>query len=338
MARKKGKTSAPTPKARNQAPEGMRNVTAPVARTQVVTMTEPKWRQTARGTSVKHRELLASVIADTGFVLANGMIPGLLSVNPIQPATFPWLHPTAIGFDKFKIRKLKLHYVPICSSAMAGRVGIFWDPNSQNVGPLDRVEMASYKHCLETATWTAGTLTVPCDNVERFVDSNNTADPKFVDFGRVGFAVYSNSNSVDTLGDIYIEYEIELMDPHPHQTLVGGMHGTPTTATPIVPLNYIFAANTNTNVMVFSLLPGTYLVTFFTDCATTVTGIATTVSGAASFSGNVYNISNDDRAASIAVVTFSDTTGKITYTLTGGSFTKYELLATKTSRGFPIFP
>jgi len=314
----------------------MPNISLPAASSKQVFNVKPSFKATSKGQMVRHRELLATIVNSTTFSVVNGLATNTYAVNPVQPSTFPWLHTLALSYDKFQIHKLKLHYIPIVGSNVSGRVALFHDPDSQDLGPYDRTELGSYECVAETAPWSSVTLSIKTDNVIRFVDDVSSSDVRLVDFGRVGFVSYAGADNSTGLGDVFIEYEIELINPQPPSTLIGAINGTASSASSVQPLSYVSSVTTGSNNIAFGLYPGTYYLNFNSNCNITVTGITCTITGNASTSGNVYLVSNANRASASAVVTISDSTGRVTYTITGGSYSDWQLNMVRSNRAYPM--
>lgn len=195
---------------------------APVSITRTIRGSKPTFKKSTGSVTVTHREYLADVagLADGNFLLNNGEVANLYRVNPTVAFTFPWLLNIASNFDQYRFKSLSLQYIPIVPTSTSGRVAMFFDKDSQDTGPSDRVEIANMAHMTETAAWGECSFNIPIDNVKRFIQDSATTDSKLVDLGRLGFATYGTTTA-QSLGDIFVSYTVELFEAQPSSSLVG---------------------------------------------------------------------------------------------------------------------
>nr|UHS72087.1 MAG: putative coat protein [Tombusvirus sp.] len=254
-------------------------ITAPVATSRQLKASKPKFVKTRGGVTISHREYITQVngVAAGAYTLNRNLGPGIFRVNPTNSAVFPWLLNIASSFDKYCLRKLSFHYVPMCATTEVGRVGLFFDKDSEDTGPFDRAELANMAHLAETPPWGEVVLQVPCDNIERFMNDSPVVDNKLVDLGRFGFAVYGGSGG-NPYGDIFVQYTIELREPQPSSNTVQWLTGNGGNAVVTTTPNFMnFVAFAPTLVAFTPISAGTYLITFILD-GTTMTAANISVS------------------------------------------------------------
>jgi hypothetical protein len=195
-------------------------IMAPVAVSRQLVGSKPKFTgRTSGSVTVTHREYLSQVNNSTGFQVNGGIVGNLLQLNPLNGTLFSWLPAIASNFDQYTFNSVVLHYVPLCSTTEVGRVAIYFDKDSEDPEPADRVELANYSVLKETAPWAEAMLRVPTDKVKRFCDDSSTSDHKLIDLGQLGIATYGGAGT-NAVGDVFISYSVTLYFPQPTNTLL----------------------------------------------------------------------------------------------------------------------
>lgn len=194
-------------------------IVAPVAVTRQLRGSKPRFSGKGTGSiTVVHREYLGQVVTTADLQVNGGITNNLLKVNPLNGILFSWLPTIAAGYDQFSFNSLSLRYVPLCATTATGRVAMYWDKDSTDPEPTDRVELANQAILKETAPWAEATLTVPTDRIRRFCDDSSVADRKLIDLGQLGVATYGGTAVV--AGDVFVSYSVTLYNPQPLATLV----------------------------------------------------------------------------------------------------------------------
>nr|UHS72058.1 MAG: putative coat protein [Zeavirus sp.] len=295
-------------------------VAAPVANTRIIRASRPKFKKSKGAVTVSHRELIGQ-FNNTLVLSVNGGVTGnLYKLNPSNPVVFPWLQGMAASFDQYRFDKVSLQYVPMCATTETGRVAIYFDKDSQDPEPADRVELANMGHLTETAPWCEANLNIPVDNVKRFMNDNSTTDPKLVDLGQFGLATYGGG-STNAIGDLFIHYTITLYEPQPLASLVE----TEQTGVGAAPFgtNLVTVSGNATSTTITFRGPGVYLIALSQRAASFTTlvpggGLAVN-SHTTLFSGPAYQ--------SILTATALIAGGTITYN--GTLFGNYTLHVTR---------
>lgn len=294
-------------------------IAAPVSYAFPVKGRRPKF-QSAKGTvRITHREYITVVDgADSGpFRVNNGTgVNNDYSLNPLNPFVFPWLVNIAANFDQYVFKSLRFDYIPLTATSTPGRVALFFDKDSTDEGPDDRAALANYQHLAEISPWAITRLNVPTDNVKRFMSDNPTADPKLINLGKFGWATYGAT--LADLGDLFVEYTVELFEAQPTAALVESVFRDSALSTiTTVGIRYFSLEVASASSVVFQArVPGTYLVTILVN--NTTAGFSFSISG-----GGVINsssgVSNIGRTAITANITITRNANVSVTGLTGAT-------------------
>lgn len=215
---------------------------------------------------ITHREYISQIrgAPASAFIVNNGDVTNY-RVNPYNAALFSWLPTLAGNFDQYRFVSLRLRYVPVCATLETGRVGLFFDKDSMDADPSDRVELANMAHVAETAPWAEVLLNVPTDGIKRFTNDSSAVDIKLVDLGRIGFATYSG-NTNNAYGDLFIEYTVDLFEAQPAAGLAFSIVGNATSVTTTQgPTLASVASLSTTGPQFWIMSPGIYFYNFYAD-------------------------------------------------------------------------
>lgn len=257
--------------------------TVPVAKTKQVFAKGPVMKTNANGGWETSRRELITTIKNSTTYQVNGGVSGLVyRMNPTFGSTLTWLPSVASCFDMYIFRKLELEFVPLTGTQEKGRVALWFDKDSEDAPPADRVELASMGVLAETAPWDPITLRIPTDNVARFcLGTGSNTDAKMIDLGQVGYSTYSGS-STDEIGDLFAVYTVELFYPQPASSLVQTLSIDANLARTVEvgPIYFNTSRTSTVNDTKFST-PGTFIVV--------VAGRATTYASEAAIGSAVIN-------------------------------------------------
>nr|UHS72073.1 MAG: putative coat protein [Tombusviridae sp.] len=182
---------------------------APVAKgVKIRKQSRPMQKTTKNGVVITHSEMLSSVVtsATTLTYQCNSLI-----ANPGRSAMFPWLSTIAMNYDKYRFKRLHVSFVTNQATSVSGKVGLGFDYDSTDPVPQDRVEFFALTHHTEGPVWDSLTLPIPCDNVLRFTNTHTTTDSKLIDLGQVLFMTDQVTGTSQNIGDIIVDYEVELV-------------------------------------------------------------------------------------------------------------------------------
>ena len=184
--------------------------TLPVATSKTVALGVPRSVNTGSGsTIIKHREYLGAVVGTTTILVKS------YNVNPGLATTFPWLANIANNYEKYKVRKLSAQYVTSSGSTTGGRVGLAFGYNPSEANPESKQQFFSIIPNREEAPWEDIHLSIQPTNETKYIRiggvSNGTVNT--YDMGKL-LVMTSNNASGAVVGEIFVEYEIELIRPH----------------------------------------------------------------------------------------------------------------------------
>ncbi len=184
---------------------------AAVAYSKAVGISAPTIGTRSNGrTVISHREYVCPLVGDTGLsILGKNVNPGLSEV-------FPWLSTIAANYEKYKMVKLSFQYVTSSGTSTGGRVGLAFGYNPSEAIPLNKQEFFSIVPNREEAPWEDIILHVPCTGETKYVRfaGIDSGTVNTYDMGKVVTATGNNADSTSTLGDLFVEYEVELSRPH----------------------------------------------------------------------------------------------------------------------------
>jgi hypothetical protein len=164
---------------------------------------------------IKHREYIADVsgVVDFGTVQ--------YSVNPGIGATFPWLATVASRFESYSFKKLHFIYETNKSTSTNGSVQGVLDYDAADASPDSKATLMAMSGATRSAVWQEFRFDALRGNyinfaAQRFVRSGVLAsnlDIKTYDIGNF-FVGASGCADTSVLGELYVEYEVELLTPH----------------------------------------------------------------------------------------------------------------------------
>lgn len=165
---------------------------------------------------VRHTEYVADISAPNA---AFNVVP--YSINPGLNTLFPWLSSIASNYESYKFRSLRFKYKPICPTTTPGKVMLGVDYDASDNAPTTKMQLNSYESTQSASVWDSVTQTSTTANLLKFgtqryirVTTNPAGtDVKTYDIGRL-YVASSNTPATNTvLGELYAEYEVELLTP-----------------------------------------------------------------------------------------------------------------------------
>jgi len=280
--------------------------------------------------------------------------------------TFPWLSNIAARFQQYKFKGIVFHYIPTSGATSGttntalGSVMMQTSYRSNDDAPLSKVELLNEYWSSEAAPCSSFAHPIECapeESVSRmhYVRTGNVPSGDNVllyDLGTTYVAVSGNPATGNTVGDLWVTYEVELSKPvldsnvtnstsywsaEYDAPLTGSVFGiTPDSPTKVNPKsNYTPLVGSNTFTVTAGAV-GTY--TFFVVReGTSLTGLgapAATISGG-SFSDSMPNGTGDwwtwNSSTQIGIYggfNVTDPTADVVITLTGMTFTGGTMSAT----------
>lgn len=187
-------------------------VALPASYTLNANLGKPKITNGKDVTVLTHRGLMMTLTGSTTYGVTTK------HVNPGKADVFPWAARLARSYDKYRFRRLKFIYRPVCATTQVGVVMLSFDYDTLDTVPATKAEQAQTFPNIESNAFAPCELKVECDNTWRFTRQGaiSNADLKTYDIGQI--VVSSAYATAALLGEIYVEYEVELCKP---------THGTP---------------------------------------------------------------------------------------------------------------
>jgi hypothetical protein len=194
-----------------QAPAMIREVSAPYATGSQVTTTSA--RVNGNGVvRIRHREYMKALFNASG---AN-VNTTAYAINPGLQTFSPWLSKIAYNFEHYRIKNLKVKFLTSSSTNTRGRMsmGFIPDADSDLVLPETQAELTALGETVSGSVWISSTLNIPSQGwkLVRTKALNIQEDATLYDNGVLVLMVSAGSNT-NQIGDIYVEYEVEMKDP-----------------------------------------------------------------------------------------------------------------------------
>lgn len=229
-------------------------------------------RAGANAIVVRHREYVASVTSSVLYSCSS------VSLNPGLGATFPWLSLVACAYEKYRFRQLRFIYKPQCGSSSSGSFWMAIDTDASDPTPSSKAVIASYANAAMGSIWSPLSVQYPIKNIDNMKQWYTrpglvpNTDVKMYDVGNLYFATEGAAGAA-VVGDIFVEYTVELLVPQLVNPVVSSSANLATTGSTLAQplLNYANsvinstvtvdnATDPTSSRIVFSK-PGTYLLT-----------------------------------------------------------------------------
>lgn len=196
-------------------------VSQPVAAQVSYTMGAPQFNG-MRPIVIRHREYLQPITSVTAYTGAGPYI-----LQPGLSDNFPWLAQLAQGFEQYRFRMLRFLYRNRASTSVTGAIyaTVQYDPSDP---PLTSIEQAmTYAGSRSEVVWKD--FSVDCflgrgEFIKKYFVRTDVLpsglDPQTFDAGL--FTVCGVTATAGTyLGDLYVEYEVELYNPKQNPAILG---------------------------------------------------------------------------------------------------------------------
>lgn len=194
---------------RRRGNRGVSRVDAPVARGMRFRETAARVTGDGHVMVIKHRELVADVSGSTGFAVTG------YPVNPGQGQTFPWLSVLARNFEKYRFRRLKFEFESSQPTTAQGMTMLAFDLDASDPAPTSKVQLMSYQGASRANVWEPQATSLPEQQPPLYVrvgTQPTSTDIKTYDAANLWFGTAGEA-SVTVIGELYVEYEVELHVP-----------------------------------------------------------------------------------------------------------------------------
>jgi len=206
-------SSGPVHQQKRPSAHGIR-VFAPSSVANVTQSGKPAYRTGRDSIVVTHREYIEDLTSPANTYWTAVITP----VNPGLASTFPWLAGVANNYEEYRFRRLRVHYVPACSTALPGETAWSFDYDAADSAPASKQEQLSFEGAMVNPPWSGVTmdLRAPGQAIWRFVRNGNLAsnlDIKTYDVANLCLA-YNGITASTLVGALWLEYEVELRKVH----------------------------------------------------------------------------------------------------------------------------
>jgi len=206
----------------NRRASSLENRAIPAAQGGIYTQRPARMTSHKDGTvSIHHTEFLGDGDVHTNPDPASGGDFHLheFTINPSNPVTFPWLSGIASNFERYELDWVKVHYVPRIGTTTIGSVMMAPDFDVNDPVPADSSELTQMKGAVEGPAFDSFTLHLPGASLHTSGPlytrgSIRAGDNRLSDAANVYIATAGNSAVNATLGRMFVEYKVRLLDPH----------------------------------------------------------------------------------------------------------------------------
>lgn len=190
-------------------------VSAPTNRGNVSRAPRPSLQYNTNGNCViSHREFIRDLPSSTAFTATE------IALNPGLNGSFPWLSRIAANYESYIFRKLRVHYQTECGTAAIGTVILTIDYDAGDTAPSTKMQALSYRGAVRSAPWS------PCVHTSLQEDLSKRKtyfcragglktgqDVTLYDTGNLYLITVGQAAGVVMLGEIWLEYVVELKGP-----------------------------------------------------------------------------------------------------------------------------
>lgn len=195
-------------------------VVAPIAMSRLVKVNNPKSVYMKNGNArIVHREYLQEVLSSDIFRVVG------LGINPGLPGTFPWLCQIAARYESYRFKSLKFEFYTESSTTSSGTIALGIDYDASDPPPVSKSQLMAYQSTVRSPVWASCIHNSTKQNLSKRSDyfvrtgtilSNN--DIKLYDVGNLFVVTQGQSGDEHSVGELWVEYDVELMTPQLNST------------------------------------------------------------------------------------------------------------------------
>lgn len=145
------------------------------------------------------------------------------SINPGLSALFQWLSFMALAFESYHFIKLSFLWETEAPTSIGGKVIFAFDPNVADPIPGTKQQLLTFQHKADDAVFRSFRFDIPEKALHTisktlFIRDLNPvagADQKLYDCGQLFIGLVGAGGGVSCLGEVHVEYEVELINPAP---------------------------------------------------------------------------------------------------------------------------
>lgn len=134
-------------------------------------------------------------------------------LNPGLGDMFPWLSSLAGSFDMYRLVSLNVRYVPVTGTDTEGAIYLAWDPDPSDPDPTTKGQVMSFDVSSTGPVWKPLSLKVPSLGT-RYVRRGDVVGNTLNTYDNGKFLICQQGTPSQLLGDLYVDYTIELSLPH----------------------------------------------------------------------------------------------------------------------------
>jgi len=199
------------------------NTNAPAAVGRRGATTAPRTRQIRNGVVVCHSEYITDILNNGTDIGTGPFNLQRFDINPGLYNSFPWLSQSAPQYESYRFRKLNYRYQGTTSSSASGSVYLAVEYDASDPNPGSKTQIANWQETKFSSPWDHMTHVSTRQNLSKrntYYVRNGTvpanSDVKLYDTGYlcvVQTNVMPAANTSATIGEIWVDYEVELQTP-----------------------------------------------------------------------------------------------------------------------------
>lgn len=161
---------------------------------------------------IRHREYIAEATGSAAYAAT------AYSVNPGVGTTFPWLSQMAGLFESYLFNSLKFQYRTEAATSAAGKALLSVDWDAADATPTSKILQLQERTKADDAVWQ--NFDLPCDvadlrkNGQRYIRTGSLAANLDIKTYDVGTFVFGTQGSTGAIGELWVEYDVELITPN----------------------------------------------------------------------------------------------------------------------------
>lgn len=185
---------------------------APVSMGFVSRYREPTFKSVGNNVFIKHREYISDVTATLDFAVLKKF-----AMNPGLADSFPWLSAVASRFEKYRFHKLVYRYETDAPTTTSGSIMLVPDFDAEDVAPISKIAALSYKSSVRSQVWERVSTSFFKEDLtalpQYFVRTTQVANTDIKTYDVGNMFICSSGSSEGKGGEIWVEYEVELISP-----------------------------------------------------------------------------------------------------------------------------
>jgi hypothetical protein len=195
---------------------------AGISQTMTVKRNKPRITGSRGSIRIVHKELVGEVLTAIGGMSTSALKSNGESIYHLSPTNthlFPWLSRIARNYDYFRFDRVRFVYVPLCSTSVAGRIMLGYDPDAADAVPADRSALSSYSCSVDSSAWGVSKLDAKLPNNQPWYQTNDITASSMYSTSAMGQVFWGSwgAGQDETVGELYVMYEVVLKDPQPNE-------------------------------------------------------------------------------------------------------------------------